>query len=335
MGSSQEMVAALTGLAPDLAPNGKAVSGLKRLSGGASQETWAFDVFDESGAKTELILRRTPGGREPSQLSGAIGLEREAQILAVASARGVRVPRVVHVCSPGEGIGIGYVMERLSGETIAPKILRQENLAEARSGLAKTCGEELAKIHAIERSKLPDLPEAGGGDQLKQYSELYFQFDVARPVMDLAIAWLAENIPAPASPVLVHGDFRLGNLMVAPKGLNGVLDWELAHIGDPREDLAWICINSWRFGNSHRRVGGFGDLSDLLAGYVSAGGAHIEASEIDWWEVLGSLKWGVMCLIMYETFRSGADPSVERAAIGRRASEAEIDILNLLERLSS
>ena len=152
-----------------------------------------------------------------------------------------------------------------------------------------------------------------------------------RPVFELAISWLRENPPPSSPPVLVHGDFRLGNLIVDKDGLAAVLDWELAHLGDAREDIAWLCVNSWRFGHSENRVGGFGQLGDLLSAYADAGGPTFSAEEIDWWEILGSLKWGIMCMIMYEAYRSGADPSVERAAIGRRVSETEIDLLNLLE----
>ena len=154
-----------------------------------------------------------------------------------------------------------------------------------------------------------------------------------RPVLELAFAWLKANAPAPAAPVLVHGDFRLGNLIVDGNGLAAVLDWELAHIGDPREDIAWVCVNSWRFGHSEKRVGGFGDLPEMLDAYAAAGGARFTPAEIDWWEILGSLKWGVMCMIMYSAYKTGADPSVERAAIGRRVSENEIDLINLFEGL--
>ena len=119
--------------------------------------------------------------------------------------------------------------------------------------------------------------------------------------------------------------------MVDETGLTSVLDWELAHLGDPREDLAWICVNSWRFGQSQNRVGGFGQLEDMLTAYNAASGRNFTAKDVDWWEMLGTLKWGIMCMIMYEAFRSGADPSGVRAAIGRRVSETEIDLINLLE----
>jgi aminoglycoside phosphotransferase (APT) family kinase protein len=174
------------------------------------------------------------------------------------------------------------------------------------------------------------LNQSDGPAQLDRYRAIYASFGVQRPVMELAFSWLARHAPAARPLTLVHGDFRNGNLMVAPHGLAAVLDWELAHIGDPREDLGWICVNSWRFGASHNPVGGFGSRADLLAGYHDAGGQKTSEDELRWFEVLGTLKWGVMCLIMYSAYATGADPSVERAMIGRRASETEIDLINLL-----
>jgi len=223
-------------------------------------------------------------------------------------------------------------MHRIEGETIGRKILRDEAYKSALPLLAAQCGEALAGIHAVDLATLPDLPRSNGADQIRKYEDIYRNFDLPRPVFELAFSWLKANEPTAHAPVLVHGDFRLGNLIVDSNGLASVLDWELAHIGDPREDIAWICVNSWRFGQIEHRVGGFGELEEMLDAYAAAGGARFEAREIDWWETLGSLKWGIMCMIMYEAFRSGGDPSVERAAIGRRVSETEIDLLNLLEK---
>ena len=334
MRKTQEIEAALTALAPNLAPNGCEIHNLARLSGGASQETWAFEAHTTSGESVPLILRRAPGGQGGTLSENAIGLPMEAQILQIVDAGGMPVPRVVHVCSDADGLGEAYVMSRLEGETLAPRILRGEAFANARNQLASQCGAALAAVHATDLKSLSDLPESAGLDQLSKYEETYFKLDLPTPVFDLAIQWLRANAPAPMAPVLVHGDFRLGNLMVDETGLVGVLDWELAHIGDPREDIAWLCVNSWRFGNAQKRVGGFGDLADLLAAYSAAGGPNIAAKEIDWWEMLGSLKWGIMCMIMYEAHRSGTDPSVERVTIGRRVSETEMDLVNLLERVA-
>nr|WP_233343092.1 phosphotransferase family protein [Hyphomonas sp. Mor2] len=297
------------------------------MSGGASQETWAL-----SGGEHAAILRRAPGGTSKARSSAAIGLPAEAKLISAAEQVGVPVPRVLHVLGEDDEIGDGFLMSLVQGETIARPILRNEEFANARGNLAGQCGSALADIHKIPLDTAPrELQSSDGLAQIAQYEEIYCSFEAPRPVFELALQWLKGHAPAAMGPVLVHGDFRLGNLMIDETGLVAVLDWELAHVGDPREDIAWLCVNSWRFGQTENRVGGFGHLDDLLDAYNEKAGTEIVPRDIDWWEMLGSLKWGIMCMIMYEAFRSGADASVERAAIGRRVSETEIDLINLLE----
>ena len=264
--------------------------------------------------------------------SAAIGLPAEAKLIEAAGHAGVPVPDVLHVLTSNDALGDGFMMSRVLGETIARPILRNDEFVGARDVLAAQCGVALADIHTISLDGLPnELQQSGGLAQISQYEEIYRDFDVPRPVFELALQWLKANAPDPIDTVLVHGDFRLGNLMIDEQGLVAVLDWELAHLGDPREDIAWLCVNSWRFGQTQNRVGGFGRIEDLLTAYNAKRGTDFTAKDVDWWEMLGTLKWGIMCMIMYEAFRSGADPSVERAAIGRRVSETEIDLINLLE----
>ena len=327
MGSNSDFETALCTLFTRVFGESQPLSDFKRLSGGASQETWALSSADQSA-----ILRRAPGGTSMARSSAAIGLPAEAKLIEAAGHAGVPVPKVLHVLSPDDGLGDGFLMSRVIGETIARPILRNDEFAAARKLLAAQCGKALADIHSIALGGLPsELQQSAGLAQIAQYEEIYRGFDVPRPVFELSLQWLRSNAPAPLETVLVHGDFRLGNLMIDEAGLVAVLDWELAHLGDPREDIAWVCVNSWRFGQSQNRVGGFGHLDDLLEAYNATAGTSFTTKEIDWWEMLGTLKWGVMCMIMYEAFRSGADPSVERAAIGRRVSETEIDLINLLE----
>ena len=327
MGSKSEFETGLHALFTRVFGESAALESIQRLSGGASQETWAL-----GGGEHEVILRRSPGGTRAARSSAAIGLAAEARLIEAAATTGVPVPDVLHVLDDHDGLGDGFLMSRVLGETIARPILRNPEFENARTKLAAQSGAALAAIHAIPTDTLPpELALSDGRAQIAQYEEIYRSFDAPRPVFELALQWLKANTPTPRDTVLVHGDFRLGNLMVDETGLAAVLDWELAHLGDPREDIAWVCVNSWRFGQSQNRVGGFGNLGDLLNAYNQKTGQDILASEIDWWEMLGSLKWGVMCMIMYEAFRSGADASVERAAIGRRVSETEIDLINLLE----
>jgi aminoglycoside phosphotransferase (APT) family kinase protein len=308
------------------------VSGLRRLSGGASQETWSFDAETRTG-QVPLVLRRKPGGGTPAQTLGpAVTLETEAALITAAAGAKVPVPHVRFVLAPEDELGSGFVMDRLEGETVGSRILRSESLAAVRPHLARQCGEILARIHSLPSEGLPELPSAPALAQLDQYRGLYDRFDNPHPVFELAFRWIEDHATEHAPLALVHGDYRNGNLMIGPDGVRGVLDWELAHLGDPMEDLGWICVNSWRFGRIDQPVGGFGSREDLAAGYEAAGGAPVDLERVRFWEVLGSVKWGIICAMMLWAFRTGADRSVERAAIGRRASETEIDLLELIAR---
>lgn len=324
---------ALTGIVRGVVPSCQGIDGLRRLTGGASQETWSFDVLTTAGPALRLILRRVPGGAD-----GAAGVDArklpladEAVLLGLAAQAGVPVPTVLAVLPPDGPLGAGYLMTRIEGETIPRRFLREPRFASARVGLARQCGAILARLHAIAPAQLPRLRVAPAAIELEHYVRLHRAYGWPKPVFELAVRWLRERSPAgDIAPVLVHGDFRSGNLMIDEQGVAAVLDWELAHLGDPMEDLGWICVNSWRFGEDTHPVGGFGSREELFAGYEAAGGMPVDPARVRYWQVLGTLKWGVMCAGMLHVFRSGKDRSVERAAIGRRASETAIDLLRLM-----
>lgn len=311
------------GLAKLSARLGGAADNARRLSGGASQETWSFDVKGEG-----YILRRAPGGIVmPSE--HAIGLAKEAEIIRAARKARAPAPDVVIECEEGDGLGPGYVMRRLAGETIARKILRDADFAGARPKLAHQCGEALARIHSIDGVELPKLDAK---DQLGRYEDIYRTFHTDRPIFELAIAELRKQLPAPITTRTLHGDFRLGNLMIDASGLVAALDWELAHLGDPAEDMGWICTPSWRFSQYQNPVGGFGEVKHLIAGYHAAGGdPAVNEARVRFWTMMGSMKWGIMCLTMVRAYETGMDASVERAAIGRRASECELDLVLMMQ----
>ncbi|WP_375286266.1 phosphotransferase family protein [Sphingomonas sp.] len=315
----------LGAIAGALVPGAEGIAGLTRLTGGASMETWAFEA---SGVP--LILRRRTGvsdehpGRKPP-------LRLEAEVIAAATAAGVPAPEVVHVCDDADGLGEAYVMRRVSGETLGKRIATDPAFAPARGVLARQCGAALARIHAT--PPVAALATVGPRETLANYEATWRASGAVRPTIEAAFRWLERRLPEETGLTLVHGDFRNGNLMVDPgTGLVAVLDWELAHVGDPAEDLGWICTNSWRFGQPARRVGGFGDVADLLAGYAEAGGAPISAERLDFWTMVGSLKWGVMTTIMYAAYLADPAAGPERAVIGRRMSETEADIVAILER---
>jgi aminoglycoside phosphotransferase (APT) family kinase protein len=321
---------ALQRIAPSMAGGPANVEDVRRLSGGASQETWSFRLASR-GEDRPLILRRRPDGLTERD-ERTVTLATEAALIQAVAARGVPVPPIVRVCPAEDGLGEAYVMGRVEGEALGRRIVRDDAFAAVRPGLARRCGEVLALIHGTALPGLPPLNTAYALDELERYEAIYRSTGAVRPVFELAFRKLKRAAPPPAAPVLLHGDFRNGNLMIDPRtGLAAVLDWELAHLGDAASDLAWLCVNSWRFGVYDQPVGGFGAYDDLLDGYQAAGGQRIDLAAVKYWQMLGSLKWGVMCMIMYSTFASGADPSVERAMIGRRVSETEIDLVNLME----
>ena len=309
-------------------PDCQGLVGLRRLSGGASQETWSFDA-SFSGGQLPLILRRNGGG-PPRERLHAVTLAQEAMLIRLADEVGTPVPKVMAVLPDGHPAGAGFIMSRVEGETLPRKTLRDERFANARPKLAHQCGEILARLHAIPLAKVPPLRVAPPRVELDHYLKQHRGYQYPRPVLELAFRWLADNAPPDDMPLsLVHGDFRHGNLMIDEQGVAAVLDWELAHVGDPMEDLGWLCVNSWRFGYP-LPVGGFGTREQLFAGYEAGGGARVDPQRVRYWEILGTLKWGVMCESFVQAFRDGYDRSVERAAIGRRSSETEIDLLRLL-----
>jgi aminoglycoside phosphotransferase (APT) family kinase protein len=328
LGDPAYVAVGLQRLAEMLAPGGGNVEGVQRLSGGASQQTWAFDVRGGAGSVPLILRRAATGAGERARMTA--GLEVEARLIAAAKAAGVPVPGICHVLRPEDGLGHGFVMERLSGETLGRRIVRDARFAAARRVLARQCGEALARIHAMPTTDLPTLRLVGPGAELKSQMDLHRSHGTARPVFELAFQWLHRHDPGDVSrSVLVHGDFRNGNLMVGVAGLVGVLDWELAHLGDPMEDLGWVCVNAWRFGCNDLPVGGFGTRADLFEGYA-AGGGQVNARRVHYWEVMGTLRWGIICEAMAHAWLAGHERDVEKAAIGRRASESEIDLLALL-----
>lgn len=299
------------------------VSGLQRLTGGASSETWSFDAVMADGSAVPLILRREPPGlTRPGSMSN------EAHAFQAAARVGVPEPRIVAYDDDPDVLGSPFiVMERIEGETIARRILRDDPYQKILPRLAAQCGELLARIHSIPAADLPGLADS---EPLAQARQRLDQNHPPSPACELGYRWLAAHRPETASPTVVHGDFRNGNFIVGPDGIRAVLDWERVHVGDPMEDLGWLCVKAWRFGSPHP-VGGFGPLEDLFESYERAGGGRVDPATVRWWQVLGTLRWALGCMDMAERHLSGTVRSVELATIGRRVCEQEYDLLRLIE----
>ncbi|MHB1486298.1 MAG: phosphotransferase family protein [Acidimicrobiales bacterium] len=294
------------------------VQGLTRLSGGASRETWAFTAVRTYGPERELILRRDPPGAPRG------GMALEARVMAAAARAGVPVPTLITASDDPAIVGSSFlIMERIEGETIPRKILRDDDYAGARQVLTLQCAQAAAAIHSIDPEDVGDLDRS---DQVAYYRQVLDGLGQPSPAFELAFRWLEEHRPASGPATVVHGDFRIGNFMVGPEGLRAVLDWELVHAGDPMEDLAWLCVKSWRFGRPDP-VGGFGQRQELISEYEKASGRILDRAALAWWEVLGNLKWGIMCMMQAHAHMVR---SVELAAIGRRVCEVEWDLMGLL-----
>ena len=302
-----------------------------QVTAGASQQTFKITVKTANNEQVQYALRRgqpNQVNRRAGQLTAAL----EAQLLKLASLSGVLVPDIRAELEEADGLGQGYLMAWLEGETLGQRIVKRPEFETVRQSLAFECGRELAKIHAIpvDEDLAAALSEVSPEALVRETWAAYQALGSPQPMIDFTAQWLLNNLPEFTSPTLVHGDFRNGNLMIDESGLVAVLDWELAHIGDPMRDLGWLCVNSWRFGYSSNPVGGFGAVDDLIAGYESVAAIRVDRSAIDFWQVFGSFWWSVTTLGMAATWRSGETPSLERPVIGRRSSEAQLDCVNLL-----
>jgi aminoglycoside phosphotransferase (APT) family kinase protein len=292
------------------------------LAGGASKEAWAVDVDGEP-----LLVRRAAGSVIHRH---TLSLENEFAVLQAAHAADVRVPKPLQYISDLAGRE-AFVMERLEGETIGRRVVRREELAAARERLPVQMAEELAKIHAIPTAHVPFLYEA----KLERMVEELDEVGEPHPAIELGLWWLRENRPPARDPVVVHGDYRIGNLVVREDGLGGVLDWEFAHLDDPVRDMAFALVRAWRFGVPEKRLGGVGPVEPYLERYNELTGFDVQPDELDYWELAGNVGWAIGCLTQMQRHLTAQDRSVELAILGRLGVEVEYEIVNLLERFAA
>lgn len=300
--------------APDWMAAVGPVSKAVLLPGGASKEAWAVDVDGQ-----ELLVRRAAGGVIHQ---ATLSLEHEFRVLEAAHQAGVKVPRPVAYYADLGGRE-AFAMERVRGETIGRRIVR-----EPPPGLALELAEELAKIHAIPPDGLPFLQSA---DILERFEAELDGVGEPHPAIEYGLAWLRERRPEPLPDVVSHGDFRIGNVVVAEGRMVALLDWEFTHLSDAREDLAWPLVRAWRFGADHLRLGGVGDVEPYLERYNDLTGRDVVVEDLYWWEVLGNVKWATGALTQSRRHLSSLDRSVELAVLGRLAAEMEYELLHLIQ----
>jgi aminoglycoside phosphotransferase (APT) family kinase protein len=290
------------------------------LAGGASKEAWAVDADGEA-----LLVRRAAVGVIHRH---TLSLADEFATIEAAYEAGVKVPRPYGYIADLEGRE-AFVMERLEGETIGRRIVQKDELEHARFLLPVQMAEELAKIHALPVSRLPFLHE----NRLELMVDELDEVGEPHPAIELGLRWLREHRPPPRDAVVVHGDYRIGNLVVNEDGLVGVLDWEFAHIDEPVRDLAFALVRAWRFGVPEKRLGGIADIDLYLESYNRLTGFDVRPEELDYWELAGNVGWAIGCLTQMQRHLSGQDRSIELATLGRLGAEVEYEIVNLLERL--
>ena len=288
---------------------------MQLLPGGASKEAWAVDADGE-----RLLVRRALAGVIHE---ATLSLKDEFRVIEAAAEAGVKVPRPVAYLGLVGGRE-AFAMELVEGETIGRRIVRKPA-----PGLGTQLAEELAKIHAIPPERVPFLRS---GDVLERFEHELDSVGEPHPALEYGLWWLREHRPEPLADVVSHGDFRLGNIVVSERGLEYVLDWEFAHLSDPREDVAWPIVRAWRFGADDRRLGGIGEVGPYLERYEELTGRSISEADLDWWEVLGNVKWGTGCLTQSRRHLNGQDRSVEYAVLGRMAAEMEYELIDLIDR---
>jgi aminoglycoside phosphotransferase (APT) family kinase protein len=314
------------------------VEGARRLAGGASRELWALDAT-WGGETHGLVLRRDPPGR----VGDAGDRVLEFELLRAAAEGGVPVPAVHWACDDPDVLGSGFfLMDLVDGETIPRRLLRDDDAyAEARRVMTGQLGEILAGIHSIDLER-PELARLHAGEQggvsprkeVRRIAEGIRGMAVEpHPVLDLAERWLLERAPEAERRSVVHGDYRVGNVIFGPEGVRAILDWELSHVGDPVEDLGWLCCKSWRFGATPP-VGGLGSREELVEAYERAGGAKVDPAALAWWEACANFKVALVWIMQSRVFLDGKVPSVELASLGRRTAEPEAELLRILAEAS-
>ncbi len=300
-----------------------APQGLERLSGGANMESWYF-----AAGSAACVLRRAPSAE--LMAGRALDHHGEAEVIRAARAAGVLAPEVLVELEPDDGIGSGYVMRAITG-TSAPATILDEADGEA---LVRDIARELAAVHRTDCTGLP-VPAMDTAAALAELKARFLDYGGDRPILALAVRWLEANLPTPVPPKLVHGDLRMGNLMAENGRLTGVLDWELAHLGDPHEDLAYGCLTVWRFARPDRPAYGLASIEALTGAYAENGGEAFDPARFRFWLVYRTFWWALGCLQMGGYWRAGHDRSIERVVVARRTSEQELDLLLLLDELAS
>lgn len=311
------------------------ITDAKPLAGGASRDTWLFTI-QHANTVEKIVLRRDL----PSQMfDEALTREQEYRLMDAAYQHGVKVAKMRYLCTDTTVLGSPFfIMDYVEGISIGRKVITAPELAAARQALPQQMAIELAKIHSLNYQGLDFLqrPPDGHSAASSIVEQVYWILDslgVQNPTWEWTLRWASQHLPSPQALCFIHGDFRLGNLLVNEQGLSAVIDWEFGHLGNPDEELGYLCMRDWRFGNGQARAAGLTDRETFLQVYENASGRTVDRSAVDWWEIVGNIRWGVICMSQAQRHLSGAEQSVELASLGRRSAEMQLEALRLIEAL--
>lgn len=305
------------------------------IPGGASRDTWLI-MGTIDNEPTHLVLRRD---LETEMVEQALTREQEFRLIKAAFESGVRVPRPRWYATDPSVLGKPFfIMDYVEGVSIGPKVVRDPDLETARQYLPEQLAQELATIHAVDIKAhdldFLDTPEDWQSPAQKAVADVQAavdKLDIKNPALVYGLRWCEQNAPICDSITLIHGDYRIGNLLVGPEGLNAIIDWEFSHVGDPAEDLAWSSVRDWRFGNGHLHFAGIADNETFISRYEKVSGRTVDRKAVAYWEILGNLRWATTCLQQANRHLSGGDPSVEFASLGRRSAEMQLEMLRLIK----
>lgn len=312
------------------------VLGVRRLPGGACQDNFVVETTVD-GVRSRFVLRSDAA----VSLPGSLDRRREFEVIGAAVDAGVPTPAARGLFRDllREGSS-AYLMDFVEGVAIGGTVTRDPRLEAARALLPGQLARALAAIHAITPDRAPrlllDTPQSAVDGRTPVDAALHFcrvmmaSMVEPHPALELALAWLDGHRPADGERVLVHGDFRTGNFLVGPSGLEAILDWEFAHWGAPASDLAWLSLRDWRFGRPDLPIGGFARRDAFYAAYEAASGRAVDPTEVRWWEVMGNVRWAAGAVYQCERVLSGQEQDLELLAIGRRVAEMEYEALRLI-----
>lgn len=338
--TAEELARAVEALLSERTGGEVKVRDLQPLIGGACQDNYRVELTFPAGelqGNRRMVLRSDAR----QSLPGSLQRKEEYQVIGAAVRAGVRTPAARWLSEglvrPGAG---AYFLDWVEGEAIGRRVVKHPELAAARESLPEALAAELAKIHTVTRASAPELGLGQGAPQGRSPAAAALAFSRAmadalkepHPAIELSLRWLADHVPPREEETLVHGDFRTGNFMVTPGGLNAVLDWEFAHFGDPMEDVGWLCVRDWRFGQLELPAGGLARRDRFYKAYAGASGRAVDPAKVHWWEVVGNVRWALGSVMQGERYLSGEESDLELIAIARRAVEMEYEALRLIEK---